>query len=152
MISLLLGISVICTIIFLIIYVVNDSEGFMCAGILSGACAAFLLVWTCVLWNSVATDGELLPQKIAMYEEENAQLEEQIAVTVNAYMQHEATTYEEILSENSINIALTLPELQSNEMVQQQIKIYMNNTEQIKALKNQLIELGARRWRLYFGR
>lgn len=111
-----------------------------------------LLCVICFKAYDVIPEANIIDNKIAMYEEENARLEEQVAVTVNAYMQHESTTYEEILSENSINIALTLPELQSNEMVQQQIKIYMNNAEQIKTLKNQLIELSARRWRLYFGR
>ena len=50
-------------------------------------------------------------------------------------MQHERATYKEILPENSINIALTFPELTSNEMVQQQITIYMQNREKITKRK-----------------
>ena len=152
MVCLLLGISILCLVISIVIFCCVDDE---LGAILLIFSVLFIFIfgtWACVLWYSVANGGELIPQQIAMYEEENALLEEQVAFSVNAYMQHESATYKEILPENSINIALTFPELTSNEMVQQQITIYMQNREKITNLKNDLINLSAKRWLLYFGR
>ena len=108
-------------------------------------------IWGMVLIETVGT-GYTIDERISMYEEENASIEESIDTIVKNYMDFEATTYEGLKNEDAINLISLFPELKSDTLVQQQIEVYVANRQKIKELKEEKIDLSKAKWMLYFGR
>lgn len=89
---------------------------------------------------------------IAMYEEENTSIENHMNDLVKGYMDYESNTLEKFTPESSITLVSLYPELKSDELVKQQIEIYLNNNKKIKELKEKQIYASMYRWWLYFGK
>lgn len=96
--------------------------------------------------------GRTLDDKIAMYEQENAAIEQSVDVLVKDYYKHESDTYSYLNPKNAVLFASAYPELQSNELVTKQLEIYVENNNKIKGLKVDQINLSRNRFWLYFGR
>lgn len=130
-----------------------DGAGFTLGVIAAvlGAVSAILGIYTCYLWYDVST-GEAIEQMIAMYQEQNEEIESSIETTVSAYMDFEERTYGELKDEDAINLVSLFPELKSDVLVQQQINVYIANNDQIKQLREEQINLSRERWLLYFGK
>ena len=96
--------------------------------------------------------GRTLDDKIAMYEQENAAIEQSVDVLVKDYYKHESDTYSSLKPENAVLFASAYPELQSNELATKQLEIYVENNNNIKELKKDQINLSKNRFWLYFGR
>ena len=95
-------------------------------------------------------DIPIVQQKIEMYTEENEKIEKEISVIVENYLDHEKYVFDKNVS---IPALISLyPELKSDSLVQNQIKIYENNNNQIKSLKTKLIELQKSKFMVYFGK
>lgn len=96
----------------------------------------------------------IIDQKIEMYQEENDKIEKQIDVLVTNYMEYESKTYKEFKNEteDSITMVSLYPELKSDTLIQEQIKIYTTNNEKIKELKENKINGSVNKWWLYFGK
>lgn len=90
--------------------------------------------------------------KITMYQEENAAIEEQIGQLVENYMDYEKDTFSNLKGESSIVLISMYPELKSDKLVEAQIEAYMNNSRKIKSLKETAINLSKTKWLLYFGK
>ena len=90
--------------------------------------------------------------KIEMYEQENAAIEQSVDVFVKDYYRHESDTYSSLTPENAVLFASAYPELQSNELATKQLEIYVENNNKIKELKEDQINLSKNRFWLYFGR
>lgn len=116
----------------------------MVATIISTIVTIVLLV--CVL-NRVNID-----KKIAIYEEENTKIEQQIADTVKQYQEYETGIFTEVAPESSITLVALYPELKSDTLVQSQIEVYVENNKTIKELKSSAINAPVYRWWLYFGK
>ncbi len=98
----------------------------------------------------VATAGKI-DEKIAMYKEENAKIEAQMDVIVEKYMKYEHDTFVDLKTEESVITLVTLfPELKSDELVQEQINVYIHNNAKIKELKEDKINMQTKRWILFF--
>ena len=95
--------------------------------------------------------GHTLDDKIAMYEQENAAIEQSVDVLVKDYYRHESDTYSSLTPENAVLFASAYPELQSNELATKQLEIYVENNNKIKGLKEDQINLSKNRFWLYFG-
>ena len=95
--------------------------------------------------------GRTLDDKIAMYEQENASIEQSVDVLVKDYYRHESDTYSSLTPENAVLFASAYPELQSNELATKQLEIYVDNNNKIKELKEDQINLSRNRFWLYFG-
>lgn len=109
---------------------------------------AFLLV--CI--NEVIYIERSIPAQIAVYQEENQNIETAVDAIVSNYEEFEPSTYEK-LKRADIEIAVSeYPELKSNEIVKEQIKIYKTNSEKIKKLKSEQATLGTYKFWTYFGR
>lgn len=97
-------------------------------------------------------------KKIAMYQEENNNIQSQITDIVDNYMKYESKTYDKSLKnidlKNSDVVVLTqlYPNLKSDEMVKTQIEIYQKNNEKIKKLKEEKLNCEISKWWLYFGK
>ena len=111
--------------------------------IISTIVAIVLLI--CVL-NRVNID-----KKIALYEEENTKIEQQIADTVKQYQEYETGIFTDIAPESSITLVALYPELKSDTLVQSQIEVYIENNKEIKELKSLAVNASVYRWWLYFG-
>ena len=96
--------------------------------------------------------GRTLDDKIAMYEQENAAIEQSVDVLVKDYYRHESDIYSSLTPENAVLFASAYPELQSNELATKQLEIYVENNNKIKELKEDQINLSKNRFWLYFGR
>ena len=113
------------------------------ATIISTIVSIVLLI--CVL-NRVNID-----KKIALYEEENTKIEQQIADTVKQYQEYETGIFTEVSPEDYITLVALYPELKSDTLVQSQIEVYVENNKAIKELKSSAINASVYRWWLYFG-
>ena len=93
-----------------------------------------------------------IERKIAIYEEENTKIEQQIADTVKQYQEYETGIFTEVAPESSITLVALYPELKSDTLVQSQIEVYVENNKTIKELKSSAINAPVYRWWLYFGK
>lgn len=94
----------------------------------------------------------VIDDQIAMYQEENTRIEEQIAATVDQYQKHETEIFTGAKPESSITLVALYPELKSDTLVQKQIEVYTENNKKIKELKEAKITGSVKRWWLYFGK
>ncbi len=129
----------------------DESCGYFVAAIIAGIISVPFLIWGLILIDEIANEY-IIDNKIAMYEEENASIEESIDVTVRSYMDFEASTYGELKDKDAINLVSLFPELKSDTLVQKQIEVYVANNNKIKQLKEEKIDLSKSKWQLYFGR
>ena len=93
-----------------------------------------------------------IEKKIAMYEEENTKIEQQIADVVTQYKEYEEGIFTEVAPESAMTLVALYPELKSDTLVQSQIEVYADNNKQIKELKCKAINASVIRWWLYFGK
>lgn len=96
--------------------------------------------------------NDVIDDKIAMYQEENTKIEEQIAIVVSDYMEHESKVFDSAKVSSPVILAQLYPELKSDELVKSQIDIYIANNEKIKDLKLKKINDSVYHWWLYFGK
>ncbi|OAQ57066.1 hypothetical protein [Enterococcus thailandicus] len=102
--------------------------------------------------NSVdVVKGRTYDKKIEMYQEENKKIENQIDLIVRKYMTHEDETLKKAKYESSMTLVSLYPELKSDSLVKEQIKIYNKNNSKIKELKESQIDVTTAKWWLYFG-
>ena len=133
----------------LIVLAVLNEDG--CFGILGGLIGFIALIGIFVNIGFLVY-GRTLDDKIAMYEQENAAIEQSVDVLVKDYYRHESDTYSSLTPENAVLFASAYPELQSNELATKQLEIYVDNNNKIKELKEDQINLSRNRFWLYFGR
>ena len=95
---------------------------------------------------------EAIGVKIEMYQQENQHIETVVAEVVKDYQDYESQTFAK-LAPQEIMVAVSMyPELKSNELVAEQLKIYASNNDKIKSLKTKQIDLMTKKWWLYFGK
>lgn len=111
------------------------------------------IVFSVTVILTIETSGlRIIDDKISMYQEENTKIEMQISALVDEYKEYESNTFANLTSESSMMLATLYPELESNELVQSQMTIYVQNNEKIKELREQKISGSVLRWWLYFGK
>jgi len=129
------------------------SDGKIICGIISAFITAGLLIAICCIMPNVATEY-VIDNKIAMYEEENAKIEQKIDETVSNYLSYEMETLKNLKTDSTDSMTLVsiIPSLNSNTLVQKQISIYNSNKSTITDLKAKKIDLGTYKWLIYFGK
>ena len=93
----------------------------------------------------------VINDRIDMYEEENARIEQQIADVVEQYQKYEADIFREVAPESAVTMVSLYPELKSDSLVQAQIEVYTENNKTIRNLRDKQIKGDVYRWWLYFG-
>lgn len=122
--------------------------------------AAFLLIiialglgyYDANLCYDVVVKTQIIEEKITMCQEENQNIEGKINTLVKDYMRHENETYGQFKSESLIELVSLFPDLKADRMVSQQIQVYLANEQEIKNMKQELIEIQGAKWLLYFGK
>lgn len=95
--------------------------------------------------------------QIALHEEENKRIEAQVEATVNHYLEYEkgiidSIKIDEYDGERLMLISNIYPEMKANEMLKQQIDVYIQNSENIRQMKLSKIKTENWKFWLYFGR
>lgn len=99
---------------------------------------------------------KIADEKIKMYETENKNIQKQVSEIVENYKIFEKDTYTESLEKIDIqNIDLLVlsqlyPDLKSNDLVKEQIKIYQENNKKIKQIKEEKLNCQVYKWWLCF--
>ena len=120
--------------------------GILATGIIILICT---ILGLCSIQNIV--ESNYIPQEINMYQQENNKIESNINVVVSNYLQHENKVFDKSkVKESSVMLVQTYPELKSNTIVEEQIKVYYSNNNKIKKLKDEYIKSNVSRWFLYF--
>lgn len=91
-----------------------------------------------------------IEDKIKLYETENIKIEEQISTITENYKNWESDTYEKFENESPTVLISLFPELKSNELVNKQITIYVENNQKIKQLKEKRLDYKIYGWWLSF--
>lgn len=112
---------------------------------IGAALIASIILLVCMLNIQVGVE-----EKIAVYQEQNAQIEAEVSAAVAAYMQHETDIYNDLEPESAITLVSLYPELKSDALISQQIDIYVANNNKITALKIAQVNQKYVHWWLYF--
>lgn len=136
-------------VIFLIITILvacGDDDAAFAPGLLMVGSLVLVVI---SIFNVV--DGRVIDNKIAMYQEENTNIETQMDILIERYMDYESETFGELKGESSITLVSLYPELKADKLVEQQIEVYTSNNKKIKELKESKINVSKWKWWLYFG-
>lgn len=141
--------SIVLIIVFFIILIISLSVSE------DAAAVPFILLIASIVLAIISTarviNVRVIDDKITMYQEENKNIETQLDVLVDKYMDYEFNTLREVKGESSVTLVSLFPELKSDELVQQQIKVYIDNNNKIKQLKEEKLNVNTWKWWLYFG-
>lgn len=132
----------------------RNSSAIAGAAVITICCDMFAMIVLLVLTFELAydvTSSWSIDDKIAMYQEENTKIEEEISALVENYMKYEADTLAEFKTGDSVTLVSMYPELKSDELVQHQISVFTTNNEKIKELKEEKLDAQTEKWWLYFG-
>lgn len=127
----------------------GDYDGIF--GIFLGSIPLVIGVIVAISLAVQVSDLSVINEKIAMYEQENAKIEQQIETAITAYQQHEKDVFTEVKPDSYIQLVSIYPEIKSDTLVKEQIKTYQSNNKKIKELKVTAINGNVKRWWLYFG-
>jgi hypothetical protein len=97
------------------------------------------------------SESMVIDDKIALYQEENHNIETSIDATVQQYQHYEQETFEKCKVDPAV-VLVMYPELKSNELVVKQIDLYTKNNEKIKELKSDKLDYKVYRWWLFFNK
>ena len=153
MLLVILGVCIALIVLAIIGYNVWDWDG-ICAGISVPAVCVMIACGIALVFLGVSvSELPIIDDKIAMYQEENQNIENQIAEVVTQYQKYENDIFTGIAENNADAMFLiTLyPELKSDTLVAKQIEVYVNNNQKIKELKEQKLYGKVYKWWLYFG-
>lgn len=118
--------------------------------VLGAIFAVIFGIWT--LWNIVTVaSGFGIQEKIEIYENQNAQIEQSIDAAVKAYCEHEQITYVQMSDGAVALVAAAYPELASSELVKTQMEVWTSNSHELKKMKSKLVDFNKARYFLYFG-
>lgn len=99
---------------------------------------------------ALTTSG--VPERIAIYEEQNQQIEAQMLTIVQSSQEWEKGAFSELKPSDAVMFVQAYPEFKSMELVQQQANLYIENNRQITELKNKGVTHSIIMWWLCFGK
>lgn len=115
-------------------------------GLFTLVCAIVMIVGTVNI-----SQDRVINQKIEMYQEENVNIETNIAQAVEKYLQHEYNIYDSLQGENIEVLLVAYPQIKSDSLVEKQLEVFIANNNKIKELKEQRLNINVWRWWVYFG-
>lgn len=155
MIWVILGICVVVLAVGILLIVKGDDwDTEITGGVLAtiGAIVTGVTIIATMFLASAFIKLSTVDDQIAMYEEENTRIEDQISAIVKEYQEYESGIFADAAPDSSITLVSLYPELKSDILVQKQISIYTSNNAKIKELKEEKIAGRTIRWWLYFGK
>lgn len=113
--------------------------------------AMFIAAIVAVCFVGPCVESKYIDDKIAMYKAENNAIEKDIETIVIQYQNHEKEVFDMSEIESPTTLVQMYPELKSDKLVAEQIKIFNDNNAKIKALKLKKINCEKAKFILYFG-
>ena len=150
MILLIFGICILMVVVGSILYDKFDTDVY-CNLAIWGCALGFASFIVIMVLGIRVKSISVIDDRIAMYEEENARIEQQVADVVEQYQKYETDIFMEVAPESAVTMVSLYPELKSDSLVQAQIEIYTENNKTIRDLKDKQIKGNVYRWWLYFG-
>ena len=150
MILLIFGICILMVIGGSILYDIFDT-GTYCNLAIFGAALGFVSFIAIIALGINVKSLSVIDDRIAMYEEENTRIEQQVADVVEQYQKYETDIFREVAPESAVTMVSLYPELKSDSLVQAQIEVYTKNNKTIRDLRDKQIKGNVYRWWLYFG-
>ena len=149
----ILVILAVCIALLLIGLVLAVSDCELSGGISAFAGVIGVIVCICAICFFIGgiNDCSVADERIAMYEEENAEIEADIENAVTQYQQYETGVFTQLAPNSTVTLVALYPELKSDALVQKQLEVYIANNEKIKELKETKIYGRVYKWWLYFG-
>ena len=144
-------VTLILSILFTILCGHTDEECWGALGFVNAfLCLGFLICFFTSAAEVIYCDKNI-PPTIKMYQEENQKIEDEVDILVKNYMAYEGKTFTDLKGSDSMTLVNLYPDLKSDQLVQEQIKIYNKNNSKIKKLKSQYLSTNSTRWWLCFG-
>lgn len=115
----------------------DEPAGLIVGSIFSWIGTAVAIVCLCILVTEYMGFG-VIDNKIAILQEENAVIEQRVEATVKNYQDYETGIFTDSTQDVSSDVMVLVeryPELKSDELVKQQIDLYIKNNNEIKQLK-----------------
>lgn len=150
MITLLLIICIILFCVSMYIYRNNLDDFWAVLTAIAASIALILAIFEVFTINDVV-NGKYIDDRIAVYQEENINIEKDITAIVEQYQEHETKVFNMSEISSSVTLIQMYPELKSNNMVLKQIEIFNENNKKIKSLKSKKIDYEKAKFMLYFG-
>ena len=94
----------------------------------------------------------IINDKIKLYEKQNKEIENKIEITVKNYIEYEGNTYKDLKSDSYIQLVNLYPDLKADQLVQQQITLYIKNNKRMIKLKEEKMNETVYKWWIYFGK
>lgn len=104
-----------------------------------------------IILGGLYSKSFVIDEKVTLYEVENKKIELIVEKVVESYKNYESNFYIDFSTEDLITTVFSYPELKSDELLQQQIRLYINNNNQIKNLQKEKLDCKVFAWWLYFG-
>ena len=127
--------------IFLTIKSIRNSHdmlvGFIVGSVFSWIGTAVAIICLCILVTEYLGFG-IIDNKIEILQQENAIIEQRVEQTVKNYQDYENDIFTDATQDVNSDVVVLVeryPELKSNELVKQQIDLYVKNNSEIKKLK-----------------
>lgn len=115
----------------------DEPAGLIVGSIFSWIGTAVVIVCLCVLVTEYMSFG-IIDNKIEILQQENAVIEQRVEETVKQYQDYETGIFTDSTQNVGSDVVVLVeryPELKSNELVKQQIDLYIKNNQDIKELK-----------------
>ena len=152
MILLIFGICILMVVVGIILDIKTKVDSDICFGISGiGMIVGFFALLGLIIVGVNVKSLSVIDDRIAMYEEENTRIEQQIADVVEQYQKYETDIFMEVAPESAVTMVSLYPELKSDSLVQAQIEVYTENNKTIRDLRDKQIKGNVYRWWLYFG-
>lgn len=152
MILLIFGICILMVVGGIILDKKTGADSDICFGISGiGMLVGFFMLVGLIVVGVNVKSLSVIDDRIAMYEEENTRIEQQIADVVEQYQKYETDIFREVAPESAVTMVSLYPELKSDSLVQAQIEVYTENNKTIRDLRDKQIKGNVYRWWLYFG-
>lgn len=152
MILLIFGICILMIVGGFILDEKTGADSDICFGISGiGMVVGFFALLGLIIVGVNVKSLSVIDDRIAMYEEENTRIEQQIADVVEQYQKYETDIFREVAPESAVTMVSLYPELKSDSLVQAQIEVYTENNKTIRDLRDKQIKGNVYRWWLYFG-
>lgn len=129
----------------------GDENPYSYIGILFGGIATLAVIIIMIVGGVIISESRIIDTKIAMYVEENTNIETNVTTTVEKYLEHEYNIFNNLQGEDIQTLLVVYPEINSNELVKRQVEIFVENNNKIKELKEQKLNIEVWKWWVYFG-
>lgn len=141
------------TIIIIVVGVILDRKSYGDGNVFFfiGIPACIISLIISLILGVCISSSWVVDEKINMYEVENKKIDSQICTIVENYKGYEKGTFESLKNKNADTLISLYPELKTDTLAKEQIKIYINNRKKIIKLKQEKIDVKPLRWWLYFG-